>query len=417
MKKITNKVDGFQYTTSIKKLRKLTRRIRGVPGGTSAGKTYGIIPILIDYAIKNPRSEISIVSETIPHLRRGALKDFLKIMKATGRYQESCYNKTLLTYTFTNESYIEFFSVQQEDKVKGPRRNVLYINECDNVNFETYHQLLIRTDLIVWLDFNPVNRFWYHDEVSLDPDFEELVLTYQDNEALSESIISEIEKAKTKAYINPDLRVPDLFNPENIISEYWHNWWKVYGLGMLGSLEGTVFTNWSQIGYIPPEARLIGYGMDFGFTNDPTTLIGVYQYDGKLLLDEIIYSTGMLNSDIARVMRSEGVIPSSAIIADSADPKSIAEISRYGFNIHPVEKGKDSIVFGIGLMQEFEILITERSTNLIKEFRNYLWEKDKTGKTLNVPIDAFNHGIDAVRYLTLMKLGKRRQTRGIRRRN
>ena len=417
MVKTTNKVDGFQYTTAIKKLRKLKKRIRGVPGGTSAGKTFGILPILIDQAAKTPGQEISVVSESIPHLRKGALKDFLKIMKATGRYIDANYNRTLLTYTFANGSYIEFFSADQEGKVRGPRRHILYINECNNITFETFHQLSIRTSGTIWLDFNPSNEFWYHTELAEDTDFEELVLTYKDNEALSDSIIREIEKAKTKAYFDPDLELPDLLNPGNVKNYYWHNWWKVYGLGLVGTLEGVIFTNWKQIDAVPGEARLLGYAIDFGYTNDPTTLVAAYQWNGKIIWDELIYQTGMTNGDIANKMKSLEVRHSDFIIADSAEPKSIAEINRYGFHVIPADKGPDSINFGIDVLQEEEFYVTKRSTNMIKELRKYMWDKDKTGKTLNKPVDAFNHCIDPMRYLATAKMSKHKQKRGLRRCN
>ena len=389
----------FIYTTAIRKLRKLTRRIRVVPGGTSAGKTFGIIPILIDRAARTPGLEISVVSETIPHLRKGALKDFKKIMQETGRWIASGYNKTLLTYTFANGSYIEFFSADQEGKVRGPRRNILYVNECNNITFETYHQLAIRTDMEIWLDFNPSNSFWVHEELANDPDAEWLTLTYKDNEALSSTIVEEIEKAREKAKT----------------SDFWANWWRVYGLGELGRLEGVIFTNWTQIDRIPPEARFIGYGMDFGFTNDPTTLIAAYYWNGKIIWDEVIYQRGLTNPDIARLLKAKSVTSGSYISADSASPGSIIEIKSYGFNIEGATKGNDSINFGISILQEDEFLVTSRSTNLIKELRRYMWDKDKQGKTLNKPIDAFNHCIDAMRYLAVMKLSKQKKgRRGIR---
>ena len=417
MVKTTDKVDGFQYTTAIKKLRRMKKRIRGVPGGTSAGKTFGILPILIDQAAKTSGQEISVVSESVPHLRKGALKDFLKIMKATGRYIDANYNRTLLTYTFANGSYIEFFSADQEGKVRGPRRHILYINECNNITFETFHQLSIRTSESIWLDFNPSNEFWYHTELAEDTDFEELVLTYKDNEALSGSIIREIEKAKAKAYFDPDLELPDLLNVSNIKNYYWHNWWKVYGLGLVGTLEGVIFTNWKQVDDIPRDARLIGYAIDFGYTNDPTTLVAAYYWNGKTIWDELIYQTGMTNGDIANTMKSLGVRHSDFIIADSAEPKSIAEINRYGFRIQPADKGPDSINFGIDVLQEEEFLVTKRSTNMVKELRKYMWDKDKTGKTLNKPVDAFNHCIDPMRYLATSKMSKHKQKRGVKRRN
>lgn len=397
----------------------MNKRVRGVPGGTSAGKTFGILPILIDQATRTKLLEISVVSESIPHLRKGALKDFLKIMKATGRYIDANYNRTLLTYTFANGSYIEFFSADQEGKVRGPRRDILYINECNNIEFEAYHQLSIRTKTTIWLDFNPSNEFWYHTELAQDPDedFEELTLTYLDNEALDKAIVKEIEKGRNKAYYNEYLPVPELFTPSNIKSYYWHNFWRVYGLGMIGTLEGVVFTNWKVVSAIPAEAKLTGYGIDFGFTNDPTTLVAAYSYNNHIIWDELIYQTGLTNGDIANRMKALGVKASDIVIADSAEPKSIAEINRYGFRVQSADKGKDSVNFGISILQEAPFFVTKRSTNMISELRKYMWDKDKTGKTLNRPIDAQNHTIDPMRYLAISKMSKYKQSRGLKRRN
>ena len=374
----------FIYTTAIKKLRKLTKRIKIIPGGTSAGKTFGVLPILIDKAAKRELLEISVVSESIPHLRRGALKDFEKIMRSTNRWIDDNFNKSLLRYTFTNGSYIEFFSVDQPDKLRGARRNILYINECNNVHFEAYQQLSIRTSDEVWLDFNPTHEFWVHTELEDDIDSEVLRLTYKDNEALSDSIVKEIEKAKVKAKT----------------SEYWANWWNVYGLGNIGSLEGVVFSNWKEISVLPKEARLIGIGMDFGYTNDPTAVIEVYKYNDKRILNQIVYQTGMVNSDIARRLPKD-----VTIYADSAEPKSIEEIRRFGIDIRPVKKGADSIMYGISTMQDQEYLVTQNSVDLLKEFRYYSWAQDKNGAKLNKPIDKYNHAIDAVRYHEMMDIG------------
>jgi phage terminase large subunit len=306
----------FIYTTAIKKLRKLVSRVRIVPGGTSAGKTYGIIPVLIDQAARVENLEISIVSESVPHLRKGALKDFLKIMKETGRYNDNNYNRTLLTYTFATGSYIEFFSADQESRVRGPRRNILYINECNNLTFETYHQLAIRTDMTIWLDFNPSNEFWVHTELGEDDDAETLVLTYKDNEGLNDAIIKEIEKGRKKAYHDEFLPVPALFAEDNIKNHYWDNWWRVYGLGMLGKLEGVIFENWSIIDSVPRDAVLIGRGQDYGFTNDPTTMIAAYRWRGSVIWDEEIYQRGMTNGDIAGAMKSVGVKKLDYVVGD-----------------------------------------------------------------------------------------------------
>jgi phage terminase large subunit len=374
---------SFQTTTAQSKIARLRKRIRIVQGGTSSSKTFSIIPLLISYAIENPMSEISIVSESIPHLKRGAIKDFQKIMILCDLYKDSQFNKSDLKYRFKNGSYIEFFSVDQPDKLRGARRDILFVNECNNIDFESYQQLSVRTKKFIYLDYNPTNEFWVHTELMNDIDTDFVVLTYKDNEALDKAIVKEIEKAREKAKT----------------SSYWENWWKVYGLGQLGSLEGVIFNNWQIIDNIPAEATLLGFGLDFGFSNDPSSLIAVFQWNDKIICDERIYATGLLNTDIIRLMNQDKRLP---IWADSAEPKSIEEIRRSGFNIKSVEKGKDSIVYGISVLQDKDILVTKPSINLIKELRSYSWDTDKAGKKLNKPIDDFNHAIDALRYFAMM---------------
>jgi phage terminase large subunit len=374
----------FKYTTAIKKIRSLTKRKKVIQGGTSAGKTFGILPILIDKAARTPMLEISVVSESIPHLRRGAMKDFLKIMKLTNRYVDAHWNRSLLTYTFANGSYIEFFSADMDDKLRGARRNILYVNEANNVTFEAYLQLSIRTNKEIYIDFNPTQEFWAHTEVVPQDDADFIILNYQDNEALDENIVKEIESAKEKAKT----------------SSYWENWWKVYGLGEIGSLQGAVFNNWKQIDKIPEEAKLIGIGLDFGYTNDPTAIVEVYNWNGQRIINELCYRSGMLNTDIAKILPSN--VP---IYADSSEPKSIEEIRRFGKTIRGVTKGKDSINYGIQVMQSQEYLVTSNSTNLIKELRGYIWDTDKSGTKLNKPIDYNNHGLDALRYHEMETIG------------
>jgi phage terminase large subunit len=374
----------FKVTTAIRKILALKKRIKIIQGGTSAGKTFGILPILIDKAARYSGLEISVVAETIPHLRRGGLKDFLKIMRWTNRYVDANFNKSLLRYEFANGSVIEFFSADDASKLRGARRDILYINECNNVTFESYNELAIRTKKEVYLDFNPANEFWVHTELKDEPDSDFIILTYLDNEALDQSIIDQIEKNKEKSKT----------------SEYWRNWWNVYGLGLVGSLEGVVFNNWKIIDTIPSEARLIGIGLDFGYSVDPTAIVEVYQYNGQRIVNEKVYRTGMLNSDIAKELPKHVVV-----YADSAEPKSIEEIRRQGITIKGVTKGKDSINYGIDVMQRQDYLVTANSTNLIKELRGYLWDTDKTGVRLNKPAGGNDHIIDALRYHEMETLG------------
>lgn len=394
--------NGFVYTTSIRKLRKLKKRTKVIPGGTSAGKTFGIIPILIDKAAKTPFDEISIVSETLPHLRKGAMKDFLKIMKQTGRYIDANWSRTLLTYTFSNGAYIEFFSADQEERVRGPRRKRLYVNEGNNIkNFDTFYQLAIRTSDEIFLDFNPSHEFWAHTELKEDEDVEWIVLTYKDNEGLPSSIVKEIEKAKIKAFNNPDL-LPNPFIESNIKSGYWANWWKVYGLGQLGSLDGVIISNYQLIDKVPAEAEYLGSGLDFGYTNDPSVIIDIYKWNGKRVVDEVLYEKGQDNDKLAEA------IGDRKVYADSAEPKSIDYLKdKKNKNVKGVIKGPDSIIFGLQIMQEQEYLITKNSTNLIREVRSYSYEKDKTGKKTNKPADGQeDHAMDAWRYVEMMLIGK-----------
>jgi phage terminase large subunit len=374
----------FLRTTSTNKILKLKKRVRIIQGGTSAAKTYGILSVLIARASAIHGIEVSVVAESIPHLRRGALKDFIKLMKWMNKWHENQFNKSLLTYQFLNGSSFEFFSADDSSKLRGARRDVLYINECNNVTFESYNELAIRTKKAIYLDFNPANEFWVHTELKDEQDSDFLILTYKDNEALDNSIVQQIEKNRLKAET----------------SAYWANWWRVYGLGEIGMLEGVIFSNWKTIDILPKEANLIGIGLDFGYTNDPTAIIEIYNYNGTRIINELKYQTGMLNSDIANALPKH--VP---VYADSSEPKSIEEIKRYGITIKGVTKGKDSINYGIDVMQRNEYLVTSNSTNLIKELRAYCWDTDKQGTRLNKPIDTNNHAIDALRYHEMETLG------------
>ena len=382
---------NYKQTTALKKIRSLKNRIKVIQGGSSAGKTIGILILLIDKCIKEPGLEVSVVSESIPHLRRGAIRDFLKIMKDTGRYIPSNYNKTLLRYEFTNGSYMEFFSADSEEKLRGGRRQILYINECNSINYEAYLQLAIRTSGDIYLDYNPSARFWVHTEVVNQPNTDFIVLNYKDNQALSDEVVKMLESNRDKA----------------ATSTYWDNWCKVYLDGEIGQVEGTIFNDYEVIDKIPEDARLLGYGLDFGYSYDPAALIALYKYNDDIIVDEVVYQTGLLNSELSSIMKQYGVI--GEIFADSAEPKSIHELKRYGHQVKSVEKGKDSVNYGIQILQQKKMFVTQRSENVLNEFQKYMWKKDRNGGYDTTPIDAHNHACDALRYVAMSKLGVRKE--------
>lgn len=389
----------FKRTTSVNKLLRLKKRKRVIQGGTWAGKTFGILPILIDKAAKYPNKKITVVAETIPAIKEGALDDFKTIMQITGRWNEANFNATDRIYRFpATGSRIEFKSFDSLGKAKASgKRTDLFINEGNYIPFEIADALMMRTSENIWIDFNPTVEFWAHTEVLPGDDAEFLLLKYTDNEAVPESILKELLNKIDKAFFNPN---SDWDEPSNIKNQYWANWCKVYISGELGSLEGVIFSNWKQIDNIPADAKIIGYGLDFGYTNDPTALTAIYSWNGKRILDEVLYETGMINSEIARSIK-KGI----TVFADSAEPKSIEEIRRFGINIKAVVKGNDSIKFGIQTMQAQDYLVTSNSRNIIKELRAYSWDKDKSGKQLNTPIEFFNHAIDGIRYHEMMTVG------------
>lgn len=364
----------FSATTATHKLLKLNKRIRAVCGGTSASKTISILIWLIDYAQSHEGELISVVSESFPHLKRGAMRDFLNIMKEQGYYNDADWNRTDYTYTFETGSRMEFFSVDQPSKVRGPRRDVLFINEANNIPYEAYDQLEVRTKKIVWLDWNPTNEYWFYTDVKPLPTVDFITLTYKDNEALDKAIVESIEARKANK-----------------------NWWQVYGLGQLGEVEGKIYKDWAIVDEIPHEARLERRGLDFGYTNDPAALVDIFYYNGGYILDEQLYRKGMLNKQLADFINNLPD-PQTLVMADSAEPKSIDEMKLYGINVLPAQKGQGSVKQGIQYVQSKQISITKRSVNGIKEYRNYLWKTDKEGKIINEPEGGLDHFLDAVRY-------------------
>ncbi len=315
------------------------------------------------------------VSESVPHLKRGAIRDFKNILKDHKYWKDANWNVQDSTYSFETGSQIEFFSADNGDKLRGSRRDRLFINEANNVTFEAFEQLEVRTREFVYLDWNPSNEFWYYTDVKgKRDDIEEVTLTYKDNEALEPEIIKSLETRKNRK-----------------------NWWLVYGLGQLGEIEGKIYKDWQIITEIPHEAELIRTGMDFGYYADPSTAVDIYKYNGGYIWDEVFYERELVeNKRIAEILKSK---PRKALVkADRTQSRSIDEIASYGVMIVPSAGGSGSVEAGIAFIQGQRISITQKSVNIIKEYRNYLWKVDKDGKVINVPEHSYSHTMDAGRY-------------------
>lgn len=345
-------------------------------GGTRSGKTYSILTALIELCHKNSGLVITICRKTFPALRATAMRDFFEILNREDIYNPDLHNKSDATYQLWG-NMVEFISIDQPQKVRGRKRDVLFINEANEINLEDWRQLLLRTTGKVLIDYNPSDEFhWIYDEVIPREDAAFFQTTYQDNPFLPESVVLEIERFK----------------------EADENFWRVYGLGERGASQATVFTHWKEVDQIPNEFKPLNYGLDFGYTNDPTAIVQTFTDGHGFAVDELCYATRLTNSDISKVLRDSGVSRSDVIICDSAEPKSIDEIHAHGFNTHGARKGKDSVKNGIQFLHSRPLLVTARSVNVIKELRNYKWKEDKNGKQLNEPVDSFNHAIDAMRY-------------------
>lgn len=365
----------YKITTATRKIAKLKKKIRAVQGGTSASKTISILLYLIDQAQSDKTKTLtSVVAESTPHLKRGALRDFKNIMQEHNYWKDSQWNATDSIYTFETGSQIEFFSADQPDKLRGARRDRCFINEANNISLDAFDQLEVRTKEYIFIDWNPTIEFWFYTDIlNQRDDVDYIILTYKDNEALSPEIIDSIERRRGRK-----------------------QWWTVYGLGQLGVVEGRIFTDWAQIDEIPHEARLERRGLDYGYSNDPTAIVDVYYWNGAYILDEICYQKGLSNKQIADIILNQD--KQVLVVPDSAEPKSNDELISYGINVLPATKGQGSVNYGIQILQNQRIFVTKRSKNIWREYNNYLWETDKNGKIINTPEAGFEHTIDAIRY-------------------
>ena len=312
------------------------------------------------------------------------MRDFFEILMNEGLYNEKYHNKTENTYHL-NGNLIEFISMDMPQKKRGAKRTDLWCNEANELTFEDFMQLNLRTENQVFYDFNPSEEFWGITELleKRKDEVDYIHSTYKDNPFLNEAQVREIEA----------------------LQQIDETYWKVYGLGELALFKGLVFTNWDIVSEMPSEYQMKFVGLDFGYTNDPTAVIDIQKQGDNLYFDELIFETGLTNPDIANKLKLfQQITVNTEIFADSAEPKSITEIRQRGFNIRPTIKGRDSIDIGIDGMKRYKLHITKNSINLIREFKNYKWKEDKNGKLTNEPIDMFNHGIDACRYGLIVKV-------------
>ena len=390
----------FLPTTAIAKMSDMKAPIKVVQGSTYAGKTYGIIPILIsilshdDYA----NAKATVVCETYPGVREVAKDIFQEFMQAHGRWEQSRWRGSPMEYTFWNGARLQFKSFDNVGKAKAAgKRQILFLNEANHIKFEIADILMTRSEE-VWIDFNPNAKFWVHKEVLPQPNSEFLKITYKDNEACPEEVLNTLMIKRAKAFYN--VHAEDLFAAENIISEYWANWWKVYGLGEIGSLDGQIFTHVQHVDFFP-KGRAV-YGIDWGYSNDPTVVVKLKKYRGELYRKQIFYKTlfdedkkgGM--DDLIDTLYLHGVLPSEAIICDN-DQVAIDRLRKAGFYVFAAHKPAGSIVSGIQALQDIPLNTHSDSRDLIKEEDLYFWEM-KDGKPTGKAVDANNHGWDATRY-------------------
>ena len=366
-------------------------------GGTSSGKTYSIMQVLFVLGMMKERKVITVVGQDVPNLKKGAYRDAKTILDGSPMLQTwwPYVNEGERIIRCVNGSIMEFSSFKDAQDAKSGKRDYLFINEANGISYEIYWQLAIRTRLRVFIDYNPTARFWCHDEVIGRDGVKLLISDHRKNYFLSEEEHDRIEGIED--------------------SELW----KVYARGLTGMIAGLVLTNWDIVDAMPPreEWKMSCHGLDFGFTNDPSALEYVVEAHGDLWIDEKLYSTNLTNPDIARKAYDQGLTRDDMIVADCAEPKSIRELQAQGLWVSPSPKGADSIISGLDILRRYRLHVTRRSIGIIANLRAYMWDMDWDGNLTNMPVDANNHGIDAVRYVALAKLAQRREARGIRRRN
>jgi len=353
-------------------------------GGTSSGKTYAIEQVLFCLACATEKLVITVVGQDVPNLKAGAVRDALSIYSSSGALQGmvKSYNKTDRVFEFCNGSIMEFKSYENAQDAKSGKRDYLFVNEANGIDWAVYTELALRTRIKIFIDYNPNSEFWVHDHLIGKPGVQLIISDHRHNPFLSGQVRAKIE----------NLRESDT------------ELWRVYARGLTGKITGLVLNNWALCEKVPKSARLLAAGLDFGFTNDETGCILVYKQNGELWIDELLYETGLTNPDIAERLIAAGIGKNIDIVADSAEPKSIEELRRLGLHVTGAKKGADSIINSIDILKRYTLNITRQSVNLRNELGRYKWKTDRSGKNLNVPVDSWNHLIDPLRYVALNKL-------------
>lgn len=376
---------------------KASERVVVNQGGTSSGKTYSIMQVLYVLGMKEAHSVITVCGQDVPNLKKGAYRDAKTILDSSEELRKwyPNVNEGDRLIKCINGSLIEFSSFKDAQDAKSGKRDYLFINEANGISYEVYWQLAIRTRKRIFIDYNPTARFWVHDEVLGREGVRLIISDHRRNLFLSDE-----EHQRIEGIEDAEL-------------------WKVYARGLTGMIQGLVLTNWDIVDAMPPreEWKMSALGLDFGFTNDESALEHVVQAHGDLWVDELIYSTGLTNPDIASRAKNQGVGSEQQIIADCAEPKSIRELQAQGLWVTASPKGADSIVSGLDILRRYRIHVTRRSLGIISNMRSYKWANDRDGNMTNKPEDKNNHGIDAIRYVALAKLSQHREVRGVRRRN
>ena len=354
-------------------------RITCLQGGTRSSKTYSLCQLFIVKCLQDTGKVYTICRKTLPALKGTAYRDVISILKELELYTEENHNKSQLSYPL-NGNLKEIISVDQPQKIRGRKIDYLWLNEANEFTYEDWQQLILRTTDKIYLDYNPSDPYsWIYEKVVVRDDCTFIKSTYKANPFLDDDTVAEIERLKD---LDPD-------------------YWQVYGLGEIGTVQTMIFRNFNLVDDV--QGNLIGYGLDFGFTNSPTALVEVRQMDDNLYIKELLYQKRLTNTDLANKLRELNIDRQTEIIGDSAEPKSIEEIYRQGFNIKPAKKGA-GIHLGIDIMRRYKLHITKDSLNAIKEFRGYKWATDKNGDVLNSPVKVNDHLIDATRYLCLNRL-------------